>query len=112
MKVKHFLIILFASLIIIPGTSKAARVWTYFDVNNNQLQAPSDKEIKELAVKRVSNDNVTHTCLIFHMTFQGRNQQVIWKQLVMPPLKLASTGSTIMRLLPVKLQVLQKMRLQ
>jgi hypothetical protein len=71
MKVKHFLIILFASLIIIPGTSKAARVWTYFDVNNNQLQSPSDKEIKELAVKRVSNDNVTQYLLDISHDFSG-----------------------------------------
>ena len=71
MKIKNVLIILIASLIVLPGTSYAARVWTYFDESNHQLDSPSDKEIKELAVKRVSNDNVTQYLLNISHDFSG-----------------------------------------
>jgi len=71
MKIKNFLIILLVSFLVMPGMSFAARVWTYYDVNNNQLQSPSDKEIKELAVKRISNDNITQFLLDISHDFSG-----------------------------------------
>jgi hypothetical protein len=70
MKTKHFFTPLLF-LIFLLGQAQAARVWTYYDINNHPLQSPSDKEIKELAVKRISNDNVTQYLLEISYNFAG-----------------------------------------
>ncbi|KPA14901.1 conserved hypothetical protein, secreted, partial [Candidatus Magnetomorum sp. HK-1] len=70
-KIKQFFISLLICLVVLPGVSNAARVWTYYDENNNQLQSPSVTEIEQLAVKRVSNDNVTQYLLEISHDFSG-----------------------------------------
>ncbi|KPA18817.1 conserved hypothetical protein, secreted [Candidatus Magnetomorum sp. HK-1] len=71
MKIKHLLISLFVCLFAIPGISNAARVWTYYNAQDNQLQAPSETEIQQQAVKRVSNDKVTQYLLEISHDFSG-----------------------------------------
>jgi hypothetical protein len=71
MKIKHFFVSLFICLVIIPGISNAARVWTYYDAQDNQLQTPSETEIQQLAVKRISNDKVTQYLLEISHDFSG-----------------------------------------